>query len=245
MATALVILEDAHRESNITPMGATLNATQITESLRRLKALIASALGDDIGHPLEDWPVGVANYDDSMSGWSSADWAYPRSNVRLVLNIDSVQSIYLPFQPEDGARIALVDSGGNLATYNVTVYGNGRKVEGAASVTLSTDGESREWFYRADLGDWKLVSELADETVDMPFPSEFDDYWVMRLAMRLNPRYGRALTDESKARLAEVRNQIQARYTQRRRIHVEPGALQTNRASYGRPVDPYNPGFGN
>jgi hypothetical protein len=45
-------------------------------------------------------------------------------------------------------------------------------------------------------------------------------------------------------RLNEVRNQLVARYRQRYSIHADPGALQSNRTSYGRPVNPYSPPFG-
>lgn len=245
MTTALSIISDAYRESNITPAGTTLNATMEAEGFGRLLTLIASALGDDVGSPLSDWPIGNENYQDSMSGWSSSQWAYPRANVRLVLNLGAADTVYMPFQPEDGARVGLVDSGGNLATYPLTLSGNGRSIEDAASITVDSDGLAREWFFRADLGGWVRVTDLADTAAEMPFPKEFDDYWIIRLAMRLNPRFGRSLSDETKARLAEVTAQIQSRYHQRRVIHAEPGALQMNRISYGRSIDPYNPGFGN
>lgn len=244
MTTALEIIEDAFRECNITPLGAALSDNMAAEGFRRLKALISSALGDDIGAPLKDWPVGVENYNTSMQGWNSNDWSRPRANVRLVLNSGAADVVYMPFQPEDGARLGVVDSAGTLATNNLTLDGNGRRIEGAGTVTLNEDSLAREWFYRADLGDWVRVTELADTAADMPFPTEFDDYWVMRLAMRLNPRYGRTMKDENKARLAEVTNQIQARYAQKRDVHCEPGALQMNRMSYRGYVDPYNPGFG-
>lgn len=244
MTAALQIITDAFRESNIIPENATPNTQQVTDGLRRLQNLINSAAGFDVGSSLREWPVGAGGYTDSMSGWSSAQWAYPQANVRLVTRLDSAQTIYMPFQPRDGARLAVVDSADNLGTYNLTLDGNGRTVENAATAVLATNGMSRSWMYRADLGDWVRVANLADEDAEMPFPEEFDDYFTIKLAMRVNPRYGRSLAAESTARLQEMETAIKARYRQRRNIHADTPVLAQNKRRMGRAVDPYNPGFG-
>jgi hypothetical protein len=244
MTTALQIITDAYRENNIVPNGAVLSAALEDEGFRRLKTLISSALGQDIGHPLVDWPVGVVSYNESMSGWGSDRWSSPRPNSRLVFNIDEPQTIYLPFDPWNGARISVLDRGGNFATHNVTLNGNGRSIEGTDDVVLATDDLNREWLYRADMGDWVRVVGLELSSEEMPFPDRFDDYWIIKLAIRLNPRFGRTMTEETKHRLAEVTAHIQSEYRQRRAIHAEPGSLQSNYRRFGRPIDPYNPGFG-
>jgi hypothetical protein len=244
VTAALAIITDGFRESNIIPLGQTPNANQQAEGLTRLKALIASVYGWDVGAPLRDWPVGISAYNESQAGWNSGDWSYPTANSRLIVNITTPQTIYLPQNPKEGARIGLVDIGGNLATYNVTVDGNGRTVEGQQSVVLDTDSAERAWIYRADKGNWERIDALANVDAEMPFPEEFDDYFVTQLAMRLNPRYGRAISQETATRMAEIKNQLVARYRQPRNIHADPGALQMNRTRYGRRVDPYNPPFG-
>jgi hypothetical protein len=85
--------------------------------------------------------------------------------------------------------------------------------------------------YRADTGNWVRITELiaADE---MPFPIEFDDYFVTRLAMRLNPQHGASITPEAKMALDEVEAKLRARY-RKPRPQQDSGALGLMGQSYG------------
>lgn len=245
MATALAIITDAYRESNIIPVGQVPSTNHQNEAFTRLKALIASIYGNDLGAPLVDWPVGVEDYQESMAGWGSANWSYPQPNVRLVCNLGSAETVYMPFSPDNGARIAVLDRKGNFATYNLTLHGNGRTINGADSVTLNTNDYNEGFIYRADRGEWVLLTALANVNANMPFADAYDDYFVTLLAARLNPRYGRALSQETTAWLAEMRNKMQAEHRQTRKVTADPGVLTQNHARPGRQIDPYNPGFGN
>lgn len=218
------IILDAYRESNLVAEEATLTATQENTGLERLTSLIAGVYGYDAGERLCDWPVGSANWQESdVRGWSELDWKYPIANSRLILNLTSPQTIYLPPTPTDGARIGLVDAGGTLNAQPLTLVGNGRLIEDATSVTVSTNGLVKEWMYRADLANWQAITAL-DLTDQLPFPAEFDDYFIIKLAARLNPRYGRSLNDLSIMRLNDMREQLSSRYRQERPVSV-PTAL--------------------
>jgi hypothetical protein len=214
MATALEIITDAYRESNITAIGVTPNEAQQTEGLRRLNAVVSSALGFEIGEGLQDWMVGNTNIETDAAVHNENVWVRPPANSRLLINAGSAQTLYLPVNPSDGARMSVVDILGTLATYPVTLNGNGRNIEGADDVVLNTDDLNRTWFYRADLGDWKRVSQLglADP---MPFPAEHDDAFVTLLAMRLNPRYGRAISVETASWMERSLRSLRARYKQK------------------------------
>jgi hypothetical protein len=244
MTTALDIITRGFRESNTIPLGQTPNANLEAEAFAKLKSLISSAYGNEVGEKLADWPVGLGNYTETLPYWSSGQWQYPRPNSRLLLNLTESTTLYLPHNPQDGARLAVVDNGNNLATYNLTLDGNGRRIEGANSVTLSTDGLLRSWMFRADLGQWVVLTALGATSEDMPFPEEFDDYFITKLAMRINPVYGRSLSEESKMHLSDMLSQLQARYTQRVNMPCDRGAIQMNTRTPGRPIDPYNPPFG-
>jgi hypothetical protein len=50
----------------------------------------------------------------------------------------------------------------------------------------------------------------------MPLPQEYDDYFVTRLAMRLNPRYGQAVPDVTVEAMNRIEQKIRARYRQPR-----------------------------
>lgn len=238
MTVALAIITQALRESNIIPIGQTPTVDHQNEAFDRLSNLIASAYA---AHNLKDWPVGVADYNNGQQ-WTGADWIYPREDSRILYNMVEPTTLYLPSNPQEGARIAFVDVGNTAATYAATLNGNGRPIEGLKNVVLATNGLSRSWVYRADLGSWVRISDMADINADVPFPAEFDDYFITRLAMRLNPRFGRSLAAESATTLQEMENAFNARYNNRRRaVPPDRGALQMNWSAPGRTEDPYNP----
>jgi hypothetical protein len=208
------IIQQAYRESNLVMAGASVSSTQETEALKRLNVLVLPVLGQEAGVKFTDLPVGEGNVSDT--GFYAVPWTetYPLpANVRLVANLEGATELLLCPEPEDGARLALIDASGNLATHNLTLTGNGRLIEAATTLVLSTDSLSAQWFYRADLGDWRRVTDFvaADE---FPFPPEFDDFFVVMLAMRLNPRHGRALAEESGAAFAKSRTAFRNRYRQ-------------------------------
>lgn len=237
--TSLVsdILYQAYRESNlITINQAALSTAQSNEALSRLQSLVSGVFGWDVGENLQDWPVGVANVKrdhwptptPNWNCWTINEWSYPIQNVRLLLDADTAQTIYLPQQPDNGARVRIVVLSQDLATHPVTLDGDGRLVEG--STTLLLDDvltAARVIMYDAETGDWVRVTNLTANG-NMPFPEEFDDYFITKLAMRLNPRYGRAMAQESAARLEEVQSQIAARYRNKQNMPTDPAVLRTS-----------------
>ena len=209
------ILFDAARESNtIAATAVALSDTRQAEALRRFTSLMASVIGWEAGENLKQWPVGTAGYVSPPDCLRADVWRYPPVNSMLVLNLAAADTIYLPADPSDGARVAVQDLGGNLATYNLTLDGNGRLVESARTLALSTNSLNRAWFYRADLGNWARITTLAADDI-MPFPVEFDDMFVIMPAMRLNPRYGRKMDDQTAAYLKRMQAMFTARYAQK------------------------------
>lgn len=220
------IIQSAYRESNLIAIGATPSTAQTAEALKRLQVLVSGVYGSEVGDPLLDWPLGNDGV-VAANTWTENEWKYPVANARLIIATDVAQSVYFPVDPDDGARITLIDPSGLLSPESrLTVYGNGRTIQGAASQEVNTANASQSWFYRGDLGNWVLLSELtgaADE--EFPFPQEFDDYFITRLAMRLNPRYGRAMNEASVVELDRVLGRLRARYRQRVEMPCDPGVL--------------------
>jgi hypothetical protein len=209
MTTVSETITSAYRESNLRAAGQSLTTAQETEGLTLLLRLLPTAFGQEAGQELAEYNVG-GPYDDL---W----WEYAPENARLVLNLSGARTIKLSSRPYDGQRLAIVDTSQSLATYNLTLDGDGRRIEGVESVVLNTNGARREWFYRADLGEWLRIDtlELAD---DLPFPTEFDDYWSSLLAMRLNPRHGREMAQSSATWLQSMANRLEARYRRQRGV---------------------------
>lgn len=218
------IIEEAFRESGMLNELQFSTPAQTTQALNRLQNLVSSSFGFEVGEPLYDWMIGNKNVHNPMQGWSAPDWSYPMANVRLIAAHESAQTIYLPANPGDGARIGFIDPNSLLAANNITIDGNGRRIDGGTTKVLNTDGTTAIWFYRADLGEWVPITPL-DRDGDFPFPPEFDDYFITMLAMRLNPRYGRGMSQENLAALERSLTRLRARYQQVVAPPADPGAV--------------------
>ena len=227
MVTVSEICRKAYREINMLGIKASMITEQEDEALELLNTLIPSTLGSEIGEELRDFQVG-GTYDQT-TGWTE----YLPENTRLVCNISSGRTLKLHPMPYDGQRLAVVDASGNFATNNLVLDGNGRTIESASTKTLSTNSQTREWFYRADLGDWKAVTDLALAD-DMPFPVEFNDFWRILLAARLSSRYDQELNQSSMMWLDQMANRLDARYRRPRRVQDwgSLGLLGQNRMGY-------------
>lgn len=225
------IIRDAYRESNLISITADPTDAETAEALRLLNRLVASTRGQEAGEELDQILIGRHNiarpqgfpYYDGVP--DSTLWYVPL-NARLVLNLTSPQTVYLDPMPIDGARYAVQDKSGNLSTYNLIVHGNGRTIAGAESVTYSTNNVNTEYMYRADTGDWLAVSPLLiDDT--FPFPPDFDDLFVIGLAMRLNPRNGAAIDPQSTGAYQRSMRNFKARYRQSQQMVAELALVRT------------------
>lgn len=216
------IISDAFRESNILPLGKAPTAAQSTEGLRLLQGIIDAIYGGDAGEFLTDWPLG--NFGRESPGYdiplTAEQINHPSINRRLIAVNEAAQTVYLTLWPQDGARMGIADPFGRLAAFPVTLDANGREIEGAATLLLNANGTFREWFYRADLGDWVRITSLLT-TDQLPFPTMFDNMFTILLAMRLNPRYGREMDAQSANILKMGRRQFVARYLQSQPLEID------------------------
>lgn len=232
MTLVRTIIADALRESGILPLGGTPDAPAEAEGLRRLSSIISSLIGAELGENLVSVSYG-SNGITTKEGLKadeklSLDATYVPSNSRIIANIEEASTLFLNPTPRPGSRFAVIDASGSFATYALTINANGRKIESAATLPLSTAGLVREWFYRDDLADWVRVTDMTLDTL-VPFPSEFDEFLVTMLAIRLNPRYGQAVAAETQATLARWRNLFRARYRQTVEVLSDTGMTPLKR----------------
>lgn len=220
MTLVSAIISDAFRESNRVAAGTSPPTALLDEALVLLNRIVASVMGWEVGENLAQWPVGTTGYQTAPATATADIWAYPTPNVMLACNLSDAQTIYLPQQPSDGARIGVQDLQGNFATFNLTLDGNGRQIEGAAIAVLSTNSLNRSWFFRADLGNWTRFTELAS-TDTFPFPTEFDDYFITMLALRLAPRLGPQPSPATMAAMKRSGQQFVARYVQSQNLSLD------------------------
>lgn len=216
------IIRQALRETNVVAISQDSNPTETAEGLARLQALVLSTLGNEVGYIMEDWNVKAASASNvikpsgvPLNAAQVAAWTVP-PNARLVCALTGATTVTLDPQPQDGQRFSVVDAIDGFNTNNLTINPNGRKIDaGTANLVLSTAGDAKQWLYRSDTANWSVIDPLVD-TDEFPFPADFDDYFIIMLAMRLNPRYGKQLTKESSARLEQQRAQFIKRYSQTR-----------------------------
>lgn len=236
MTTARVLIQAAYREGNLIPIGATPNANELVEALPRLNRYVRGVFGYEMGENLADWPFPMpqrsapvaanfpqlpypASTDPVMYGAPNgadlpfAVTPYPNKNSRIVWGGLADMTVYFPEAPDDGSRMGLVIGTKADVTKVLTINGNGRKVQGASTQAQPTPPVGKEWLYRADLGDWKLVTDMAIDD-ECPFPGEHDDLWITLLAIRLAPRYGKTISPETQAIAASSMKRLKAQYRQ-------------------------------
>jgi hypothetical protein len=216
MTAISTIISDAYRETNLIARGASPNTSEEQEGLRLLNRFIQSLFGNEVGDNLEEALIGnnsnidTSTYNNEFELFVDNNFLPP--GYRLKLNLDEAKTIKLDPRPEDGDMFGVVDASNNLATYNLTLDGNGSRIEGNTDLTLNISGYSATWFYRADKANWQRVTNLT-ATDESPFPEAFDDLLIIGLAMRLNPRNGPPLSEMSLTRYANVLRKFKARYS--------------------------------
>jgi hypothetical protein len=239
MALASDIITGAYREGNLIPVGTVPTAAENTEALDRLNNIIQMTFGYEMGEKLEDWPVPApqrtapqaANYpqlpypqglDGSLLGLpfnydpTIMVYPFPPKNSRIVYG-DTTTTVYFPEAPDDGSRMAMVPAtglgDGGAAGQVLTLDGNGRTIETSATKVYTAPITARQWLYRADLGDWLVIQDLA-LTDTIQFPREFDDLWILLLAIRLMPRNSKPVSNETAEALKSMMARFKTRYRQ-------------------------------
>ena len=227
------IITDAYRQGNLIAIGVAPTTLQESEGLRYLNRIVKGVFGMEVGDRLTAFPIGTNNrtnppgYPWWGSGVPDSSWFVPK-NTRLALNLSSAVDVYLHPDPNNGTRFAYSDQSNNLATNNLTIHGNGAMIDGATSVTVSTNGADAEYFYRQDLGEWKKYATLSLFDT-FPFPEELDDFFILSLAFRLNPAYERQFDEQSLVHYRRQKTMINTMYRQNVQQRPELGLLMYSR----------------
>lgn len=241
MALVHEIIKDAFREANLIPITQSPTLDEQTEALRLLNRFVRSIFGNEAGDKLQSFAVGTNNITTtaSMPTYTFTGVNYVPLNARLVANLAAPVTVNLHPDPEDGSRVAVIDASGNFNSQNMTLVGNGRKIDGANTAVLNTSSLQKEWFYRADLGSWMAITNLGLNDT-FPFPIEFEDLFVIGLATRLNPRNGAAIDPQAMMNYQRQRNLFRARYSQSIQQASEDGLVRLSGTRNNRVVESTN-----
>ena len=153
--------------------------------------------------------------------------ASPPANSRVIWG-QVTKTLFFPEQPNDGSRMGIVlGSGAGVSgasgASTLTLDGNGRQIlytpnnaapQNTQTISVAQAGAGIAWIYRADLGYWLQLAFPYASTDQVPFPLAWDDYWGLKLAFRLAPRYGKVLSRETNAALTRTETKFMANYRQ-------------------------------
>lgn len=198
------LIQAAYREGNLIPIGKQPTATEVAETLEVYRRWITALIGNDIGQLLAPWemppspsstqPSRFPLYPQKNGFQNQFDpqvWRNPPPNVNVITNAEAGGVLYFPPVPPNGARMALINVGLDYAQWPLTISGNGRLIEGAQSLVLSTSPTAPiGWLYRDDLANWVRFTDL-ELTSDSPLPPQFDDFIVAGLSIRRAPAYNK------------------------------------------------------
>jgi len=220
MTTIRTLVTEAFRENNLIQVGDTPTGAEYSEAEKRLLRIISTLFGAGFGEPLT---TDVLDYNTSDYG--------VEPNTRVLVTDETEATIYLRKIPNDGERFSVVDPSALLGASNIVISPLSGTIEGAATLTLSTNNLLREWFYRADTGNWVRVTDLTDAS-ESPFPVEFDDLLIEMLAMRISPRYGTTTAAESAEVFRTMLKMFKARYRQTKEVRSELGLTYPREQPY-------------
>lgn len=215
MSTLSEIVTRAFRESQILDINRPPSALQQGEAVTILRGVILRKIRPAVT-PI--W-IGDITAIREQKGIIFKDFTNYAPNIAVpqdcyvnLLN-DEARTIMLPPSPGDGARLTFIDVAGTLSTFPLTLEGNGNLVNGGATEVLSTNNLNTSYMFRRDLAEWRPVSIIAlIATAQVPFPEEFDDMFVIELAIRLNPRYGKEISAITTEMYQDIRSRFMGRY---------------------------------
>jgi len=234
MTQVAEIVEKAFFEAGLTTELQHATPTQMANAVDTLAGVVLFLYGTSVGEQLRPWLLGNFGRATQMQrALPSNILQYPPPNVRLIAVNEAALTLNLPGNPSPGSLISISDPHARLATYPVTLAGNGYTIEGAASLVLSTNSANTLWLFRDDLSNWSRVTPLLAAD-DMPFPGEYDQMFIILMAMRLNPAYGRNISSVQAQFLKDFRQQFDARYVQSLPLQLDQSlsrmSLQSNDA---------------
>lgn len=214
MTTLATILDDAHYRIGALAEGQPLPAHDAAVGLRALNGLIDSLPDRGVGDTLRLIRVTGA-------------YTIAKPSILHVIATAAL-TVTLPENPHDGFRVKIVDVGANFASYNCTIARNGWLIAGAAAdVTLSTSGQSKEYMYRADLGDWKDITRPLLGASESPFPPAHDEGVKSMLALLLCEFKGKQPTAELVFAAQDGLARLQAQYMPSLTVDFEQSLYST------------------
>lgn len=246
----------AYREAGIKPIGTQPTLDEYAEGLDRLNGFLDSLLGAEIGTTLIDvqvplvqrtaskpqanvnltFPNNLTDFDQLPSPLESSttETVALAPNSRVLWRGTTATTLYFPQYPQDGARMAIVNTG---ATATLTLDGNGRRISGANTAARLLTDANVTYFYRADLGEWQAIPEALALTSTLPLPSTFDRLVICGTAISLTALDEIKPTSGTMFSYERLLKRAKERYFQREQVSMGGQFLPPTLQSYDGRVD--------
>lgn len=214
MTTLQVIIERSYKETQICAYNVSPTQDQLDAALPLLQGILERRTRPPI---LTCW-LGQTNELKSQRGaifrnftQFAGQYALPQ-DIYLNCLLDTAQIVRLAPSPGDGARQVFLDTSQSFATSPLTLLGNGNRIDGGSDYILSTNGQTLSLLYREDLAEWLVLPAEYGLSQNLPYPAQFDDLFVIELALRLDPRYGKELSEITANTYQELSSHFKGRY---------------------------------
>jgi hypothetical protein len=173
---------------------------------------------------LADWPLGTFGNETPNYVFPYTDYAvtHPTINRRLIANATVAKTIYLTPYPQDGSRMGIADPFGRLAAFPVTLDANGRTIAGPPRLCSTRTGSSGNGSIARILGSGcslpknSRLTKIRSRSISTISSSSL-------LSLRLNPRYGRSMDDQTALIFKSDRKRFVARYLQSQPLEIDDG----------------------
>jgi len=183
------LIQAAYRETNIIPVGASPSSNEETEALFLFNRVFSETVQLIEKNSL---PYGVVDDTTKLNDNGNISVLSNR-NVQVIK--PSNVSLEFPLYPAEGDRIIVEISKAGVAPVSPVTLISGPVWEiDNYSAPITDPSFLGKWVFVSTKGGWKSLGEFSKND-DFIFPSEFDDFFTLRLAARLAQRNGEALSE--------------------------------------------------
>lgn len=200
------VIGRASRINGAIASGDGITADEAVDIVTAFNSLQRSLFGDVIGPKLSPLPAAAG---------------LTAENGGLYQIAASLMTITAPLNPRNGWRFGVADANLNFTTNTCNIARNGRLLEGAAAtISLTTNGDNRVWFFRGDTANW--VKEV-DLTIDAAiyFPDPLIDYLPDMLAVYVLAEFGGEVRPDTVANALAGRAAFARTYARRGRNAID------------------------
>jgi hypothetical protein len=102
--------------------------------------------------------TGLSSGSGSYTALADASFPYTAADANALFGVSlaaAIATFTLPAAPTNGRQIIIKDAGGTFGTYNLTVNGNGKNIDGAGTFVMNNNYSSITLYYNGT--QWLII----------------------------------------------------------------------------------------